>query len=96
MRQFAKGGGPSSVARTCALEHALRRERHDASVAVVGLHELLDPEGHPIDEAQLLRNVFLVAKRQAVLLAAGAQVKKVPDTPEHLASVFELMDLARQ
>jgi len=65
-------------------------------VPVKGRHELLDAEAHTIHETQLLRDIFLIPKRQPVLLAAGAQVQKIADAPEHLAGVLELTDLARQ
>ena len=46
-------------------------------MAVVSLHELLDPKRHAVDETELLGDVFLVAEGQPVLLAARAKVKKV-------------------
>ena len=63
-------------------------------MSVVRLHELLDAEGDSIDETELLGDVFLIAKGEPVLLAASAQMQKVPDAPEHLAGIFELADLA--
>ena len=72
MRELSKRSGAGTIPRARAVEHTLRGERHDAGMAIVGLHELLDPEGHAVDEAELLRNVFLVPKRQPVLLASCA------------------------
>ncbi len=94
VRELTKRRRPSPVARARAFEHSLGGERHDTGVPVVRLHELLDAEGDSIDETELLGDVFLVAKGEPVLLAAGAQMQEVPDAPEHLAGVFELADLA--
>ena len=96
VRELSEGGRAAAIARACAVEHSLRGERDDAGVPVIGLHELLDAEGHAIDEPELLRDVFLIPESQPVLLAAGAQVQKIADAPEHLAGVLELSDLARQ
>ena len=63
------------LARARAVEHPLRGESHDARVPVVRLHELLDTERHAVHEAELMRDVFLVAEREAVLLTACAQVQ---------------------
>jgi hypothetical protein len=74
VRKLSEGGGAGTIARARAVEHSLRSERYDAGMPVIGLHELLDAESHAIHEAELLGNVFLIAERQPVLLAAGAQV----------------------
>mgnify|MGYP000181587567 CR=1 FL=1 len=68
--------------------------RHDAGMAVVGLHELLDRQTDPVDEAELLRDVLLIRKGQAILLTTSPQMKEVSDAPEHFPRGLQLPNLA--
>ena len=79
-----------AATRTSPLEHSLGREGNDARVPIVGLHELLDPQGDAVDETELLRDILLVAKRQPVLLPPRPKVEQVPDTPQELPRRLEL------
>ena len=71
----------AAVAGSRTVEHALGGERDDPRMPIVRLHELLDGQAHAVDEAELLRDVFLICEGEAVLLPAGPQMQEVPNPP---------------
>jgi hypothetical protein len=96
MSKLPERGSSSPITRPSPIEHPFRGEGDDAGVSIVSLHELLDTQGNPVNESELLSDVFLIAKRESILLPTGAQMQEISDAPEQLSSIFELSNFSRE